>query len=70
MTRLLVPLRGPAGEPVDLARTLASHGVASLPPMAVDDKALSFEVTLGVRRGRPRTVTVRRGPRRTCAIEV
>ena len=25
-------LRGPAGEPVDLRRTLLSHGVAALPP--------------------------------------
>ncbi len=32
--QLTIPLRGPGGEPVDLARTLASHGVASLPPMA------------------------------------
>ncbi|MDQ3916673.1 MAG: Fe-S cluster assembly protein HesB [Actinomycetota bacterium] len=70
MTRLLLPLRGPGGEPVDLARTLASHGVASLPPMAIDESARSFEVTLGVRRGRPRTVTVGPGPRGTCAIEV
>jgi N-glycosylase/DNA lyase len=70
MTRLLVPLHGPAGEPVDLARTLASHGVASLPPMAIDEASQSFEVTLGVSRGRPRTVTVRPGPRGTCAVEV
>ena len=46
--RLLVPLKGPGGEPVDLARTLASHGVATLPPMVLDEKALSFEVTLSV----------------------
>ncbi|HEV2755289.1 MAG TPA: Fe-S cluster assembly protein HesB [Actinomycetota bacterium] len=70
MTRLLVPLRGPGGEPVDLARTLASHGVASLPPMSIDEGSQSFEVTLAVRRGRPRIVTVTPGPRGTCAIEV
>ena len=27
-----LPLAGGGGEPVDLARTLASHGVATLPP--------------------------------------
>ena len=67
---LQLPLRGPGREPVDLARTLASHGVASLPPMALDEKALSFEVTLPVPKGRPRIVRVRPGPRETVAIEV
>jgi N-glycosylase/DNA lyase len=70
MTQLRVPLKGPGGEPVDLARTLSSHGVASLPPMSVDEKSLSFEVTLDAGRGRPRTVRVHPGPRGTCAIEV
>jgi 3-methyladenine DNA glycosylase/8-oxoguanine DNA glycosylase len=55
---LRVPLRGPGGEPVDLARTLASHGVASLPPM------------VRVPRGRPRIVRVRPGPRNSVAIDV
>ncbi|HEX2195677.1 MAG TPA: Fe-S cluster assembly protein HesB [Actinomycetota bacterium] len=71
MTRpLTIPLRGPGREPVDLARTLASHGVASLPPMVLDESSLSFEVTLPVPRGRPRIVRVRPGPRKTVAIEV
>ncbi|MDQ4124840.1 MAG: Fe-S cluster assembly protein HesB [Actinomycetota bacterium] len=68
--RLTVPLRGPGGEPVDLARTLASHGVASLPPMALDEKKLSFEVTLRVAKGRPRVVRVTPAPRNSVAIEV
>ena len=70
MTSLKVPLKGPGGEPVDLARTLSSHGVATLPPMAVDDVALSFENTLSAGRGRPRIVRVHPGPRNTCAIDV
>ena len=70
MTGLLLPLRGPGGEPVDLARTLASHGVATLPPMLLDERALTFEVTLPVPRGRPRVVRVRPGPRKTVAIEI
>lgn len=68
--RLSVPLRGPGGEPVDLARTLASHGVATLPPMLVDEKALEFEVTLPVPKGRPRVVRVGPGPRNSVAVEV
>ena len=53
-----VRLRGPAGEPVDLARTISSHGIAHLPPMLVDEAATTFEVTLPVPGGRPRTVQV------------
>src|SRR5215213_4700496 len=45
--------------PVDLWRTIASHGIASLPPMFVDEEARTLTVTLPVSRGRPRTVVVR-----------
>jgi 3-methyladenine DNA glycosylase/8-oxoguanine DNA glycosylase len=51
-------LRGGGGEPVDLWRTLLSHGVAELPPMYLDEPSRSLEVTLRVRRGRPRMVRV------------
>jgi 3-methyladenine DNA glycosylase/8-oxoguanine DNA glycosylase len=51
-------LRGGGGEPVDLWRTLLSHGVAELPPRYVDEASRSLEVTLRVRRGRPRMVRV------------
>jgi N-glycosylase/DNA lyase len=50
-------LRGPAGEPVDLRRTLLSHGVAALPPAYVDARGLSLTVTLTAPGG-PRTVRV------------
>lgn len=53
------PLRGGGGEPVDLWRTLVSHGVASLPPMRVDESAQTLEVTLPVTGARPRTVLAR-----------
>ncbi|MDX6449356.1 MAG: hypothetical protein QOD08_1819 [Gaiellaceae bacterium] len=56
-----IPLRGGGGEPVDLARTLSSHGVASLPPNRLDGDTL--EVTLAVGRGRARTVTLAPGRR-------
>jgi 3-methyladenine DNA glycosylase/8-oxoguanine DNA glycosylase len=54
------PLQGPAGEAIDLRRLFASHGVASLPPMRVDETAWTFEVTLPVGKG-ARTVLVQAG---------
>jgi hypothetical protein len=33
-----IALRGPSGESVDLWRTIVSHGVASLPPAAIDEE--------------------------------
>ena len=56
MTRVaLIALRGAGGEPVDLRRTLGSHGVAELPPMALDDDGRGATVTLATPEG-PRTV--------------
>lgn len=52
-----LPLVGAGGEPVDLRRTLASHGVASLPPSSIDEEAWTLEVTLPSGRG-ARTVRV------------
>jgi 3-methyladenine DNA glycosylase/8-oxoguanine DNA glycosylase len=39
-------LVGAGGEPVDLWRTIVSHGVASLPPARVDEEQYTFEYTL------------------------
>jgi 3-methyladenine DNA glycosylase/8-oxoguanine DNA glycosylase len=52
-----VPLRGAGGEPVDFPRTIASHGVAELPPNRVDLETRTLETTLPVPRG-ARTVRV------------
>src|SRR5207253_10526494 len=52
------PLVGPAGETVDLRRVFLSHGIASLPPMRVDDAGAWFEVTLPVKGTTPRTVRI------------
>ncbi len=52
-----LPLVGAGGEPVLLARTLASHGVASLPPSRIDEETWTLEVTLPLRTG-ARTVRV------------
>jgi len=54
-------LRGPAGEPVDLRRTLLSHGVAALPPATLDEAAGALTVTLPAAGG-PRTVRISSGP--------
>jgi len=55
---------------VDLKRTLASHGVASLPPMLLDEEAWTLEVTVPLPGRRPRTVLVQEGSRRRAAVEV
>jgi 3-methyladenine DNA glycosylase/8-oxoguanine DNA glycosylase len=55
-----LPLIGAGGEPVDFRRTLASHGVASLPPSYIDEEAWALEVTLPSGRG-ARTVRVSEG---------
>jgi N-glycosylase/DNA lyase len=52
-----IELRGAGGEPVDLRRTIASHGVADLPPNRIDEEARSLEVT--VLLGRPGATTIR-----------
>ena len=63
-------LVGGGGEPVDLRRTLASHGVATLPPQRLDEEAWTLETTLPLARGRARTVRVRAGRRGHAAVEL
>jgi 3-methyladenine DNA glycosylase/8-oxoguanine DNA glycosylase len=70
VTSFDLPLRGPAGEPVDLRRTLASHGTASLPPNLLDEAAVTLEVTVRVPGARPRTVFLGPGPRGHLRVEV
>ena len=43
-------LVGAGGEPVDLRRTLASHGVADLPPNEIDEEAWTLTTTLALPR--------------------
>jgi 3-methyladenine DNA glycosylase/8-oxoguanine DNA glycosylase len=54
-------LKGTGGEPVDLWRTLASHGVADLPPNVIDEEARTLETTLALPRNRARTFMIRAG---------
>ena len=65
-----LPLVGAGGEPVDLWRTISSHGVADLPPNRIDEDARVLEVTLRLPRIRPRTVRVRQGPSGRAAVTV
>jgi 3-methyladenine DNA glycosylase/8-oxoguanine DNA glycosylase len=62
-------LRGGGGEPVDFRRTLASHGVASLPPSRVDEDAWTLEVTLPAGRS-ARTVRVAQSGRDRATVEI
>jgi 3-methyladenine DNA glycosylase/8-oxoguanine DNA glycosylase len=55
---------------VDLRRTLASHGVASLPPMLLDEEAWTLEVTVPTPGRRPRTVVIREGRAGPAVVEV
>ena len=68
MTTLEVELRGPGGEPVDLWRTLLSHGFHDLPPMRLDTASRSLELTVRVPRGAPRRLRV--GPAGPAAARV
>jgi len=52
------PLVGPAGQVVDLRRVFLSHGIASLPPMRLDEKAWTFEITVPLASAGARTLTV------------
>jgi 3-methyladenine DNA glycosylase/8-oxoguanine DNA glycosylase len=69
MTALELRLRGAGGEPVDLARTLNSHGFAELPPLRLDAEANQLDVTLPMRRGRPRRVRISQGRKGYAQVE-
>jgi len=64
-----IPLRGAGSEPVDFARTIASHGVAELPPNRLDLEARVLETTLPIPGGaRTIRLTDRRGKLRIDAL--
>jgi 3-methyladenine DNA glycosylase/8-oxoguanine DNA glycosylase len=69
-TTIQVPLAGPGGEPVDLWRTLNSHGFAELAPTRLDEEARLLEITIRVRGGRPRRVRIGQGKRGFAAIDI
>ena len=65
-----LPLRGAGGEPVDLRRTLDSHGLTSLPPGELDDLTPALTTVLPVRRGAPRLVRIAPGRPGYASLEV
>jgi 3-methyladenine DNA glycosylase/8-oxoguanine DNA glycosylase len=56
-----LPLTGAGGEPVDLWRSIQSHGLVDLPPMRIDDEARALEITVPLPGTRPRTVRIAEG---------
>ncbi len=65
-----IPLRGGGGEPVDLLRTLNSHGFVDLPPFRLDGASQMLETTLRVPRSRPRRVRIGAGARGYARVTV
>jgi N-glycosylase/DNA lyase len=65
-----LPLVGAGGEPVDLWRTISSHGVADLPPNRIDEDARVLEVTVRLPQSAPRMARVQQGPSGRAAITV
>ena len=63
MTTLTLELRAPGGEPVDLWRTLVSHGFAELSPTVLDEEHRSLSFTLRIPGGRPRRIRVSEDPK-------
>ncbi len=61
---------GAGGEPVDLARTLNSHGFAELAPAKLDEVATELEISLRVQGGRPRRVRIGPGPRGRASVTI
>ena len=65
-----IRLAGAGGEPVDLDRTLLSHGFVELPPMELDENVPALTVTLAVDAKNARTVEIRPGRRGHARIVV
>ena len=57
-TTIELDLVTPGGEPVDLWRTLISHGFAGLAPALLDEEGRTLSLTIRVPRGRPRRVRI------------
>jgi 3-methyladenine DNA glycosylase/8-oxoguanine DNA glycosylase len=65
-----IRLRGPGGEPVDLWRTLISHGFADLPPVFLDTTKRTLDLTIRMRRGAPRRIRIGAGRRGSARVEL
>jgi N-glycosylase/DNA lyase len=69
-TTFELPLVGAGGEPVDLRRTLLSHGFVDLPPMHLDEDVPALEVTLAANGKGARTIEIRPGRKRHARVTV
>lgn len=69
-SRSELPLRGPGGEPVDLWRTLNSHGFSDLAPLRLDETNRTLALTVRVPGGRPRRVRIGPGRSGHASIEI
>ncbi len=67
--RLTLPLKGPGGEPIDIRRTLCSHGFVDLAPNVPDDDYRGMTTTLALRGG-ARTIHFSEASPGTLAIDV
>jgi 3-methyladenine DNA glycosylase/8-oxoguanine DNA glycosylase len=65
-----LPLVGAGGEPVDLWRSIQSHGLVDLPPMRIDEEGRALEITVPLPRGRPRVVRIAEGRPGTARVTV
>ena len=67
---LELELVGPAGEPVDFWRTIVSHGLTDLAPGHIDEEAGTYQTTVALPRGRPRTIRLSSGHPGVVRVEV
>jgi N-glycosylase/DNA lyase len=63
-------LVGAGGEPVDLRRTIQSHGLLDLPPFRPAEDGRALEATLRVPRAGPRTLRISERTRGRARVEV
>jgi 3-methyladenine DNA glycosylase/8-oxoguanine DNA glycosylase len=68
--RLELRLVGAGGEPVDLWRTLSSHGVADLPPNRLDEEARALETTIALDARVRRTIRIAEGRTGYATVDV
>jgi N-glycosylase/DNA lyase len=65
-----LPLVGAGGEPVDLRRTIQSHGLLDLPPFRPAEDGRAVDVTLRVEGAGPRTIRISEDRQGHARVEV
>jgi N-glycosylase/DNA lyase len=68
--RIPIALVGAGGEPVDLWRTINSHGFADLAPLHLDEEARTLQMTVPLAGRKPRTMVVSAGGDGEATVEV